>query len=329
MANQTKPPVEATRSADSDYVDDLFDYDVGLDGILQETNTNTNNMNAPKQSAPPENSGVVLGLDEEVKVSKKRQPVAKLDENRLLTQAGIPKLRRSARRNLKFKGKGHEFSDLARLLNFYQLWLDDLFPKAKFADGLAMIERLGHSKRLQTMRRAWIDEEKPKSADDEPSDHPQASLNNNSTMEKDTEMTDSRHLISNIAPANMTVVDQSRTQLPPRDDLDEGLFIPDDINKQGTTNDDGAPLDDDDLDELAALLRGNEGELGAGNAVSTGTKHTQLGDNDLDELDALLREHEDEPPGIGNDVSTGAKHDPLETDSHADEMEAMEGLYVL
>lgn len=55
-----------------------------------------------------------------------------------------------------------QFSDAARLLNFYQLWLDDLFPRAKFSDGLAIIEKLGHSKRLQTMRREWIDEEKPK-----------------------------------------------------------------------------------------------------------------------------------------------------------------------
>ncbi|RAK98037.1 Chromosome segregation in meiosis protein 3 [Aspergillus ibericus CBS 121593] len=55
-----------------------------------------------------------------------------------------------------------KFSDAARLLNFYQLWLDDLYPRAKFADGLAMIEKLGHSKRLQTMRREWIEEEKPK-----------------------------------------------------------------------------------------------------------------------------------------------------------------------
>ncbi len=43
---------------------------------------------------------------------------------------------------------------------FYQLWLDDLFPKARFADGLEIIEKLGHSRRLQVMRREWIDGEK-------------------------------------------------------------------------------------------------------------------------------------------------------------------------
>ena len=49
---------------------------------------------------------------------------------------------------------------MARLLNAYQLWLDNLYPRAKFADGLAIIEKLGHTKRMQTMRREWIQENK-------------------------------------------------------------------------------------------------------------------------------------------------------------------------
>lgn len=51
---------------------------------------------------------------------------------------------------------------MARLLNAFQLWLDDLYPRAKFADGLAIIEGLGHTKRMQTMRREWIQEGKPR-----------------------------------------------------------------------------------------------------------------------------------------------------------------------
>lgn len=71
--------MEAPQS--NDY-DDLFDYGVGLNKTLQEVNKDASTTNAPKQSTVPENSGVVLGLDEEVKVTKKRQPIAKLDENR-------------------------------------------------------------------------------------------------------------------------------------------------------------------------------------------------------------------------------------------------------
>lgn len=48
----------------------------------------------------------------------------------------------------------------------YQLWLDDLYPRAKFADGLAIIEKLGHSKRIQMMRKEWIEEGKPKATEE-------------------------------------------------------------------------------------------------------------------------------------------------------------------
>lgn len=119
-----------TTTADStNDLDDLFDYDVGLDEILQGTNNTTTNANeAPRPAGDPSSLG--LGLDEEVKITKKRQPVAKLDESRfvifsclqwptsyltlfyrrLLSQAGIPKLRSSAKTKLRLKGKGHEVS---------------------------------------------------------------------------------------------------------------------------------------------------------------------------------------------------------------------------
>ena len=49
---------------------------------------------------------------------------------------------------------------MGQLLKAYQLWLDDLYPRAKFADGLVIIEKLGHTKRMQTMRREWIQDGK-------------------------------------------------------------------------------------------------------------------------------------------------------------------------
>jgi replication fork protection complex subunit Csm3/Swi3 len=81
---------------------------------------------------------------------------------------------------LKLKGKGHEvisispfipsppavtiiqFSDAARLLSFYQDWLDDLFPKATFLDALAMVEKEGHKTAMRNARLKWIDECRPK-----------------------------------------------------------------------------------------------------------------------------------------------------------------------
>ncbi|KAM0351493.1 hypothetical protein HYE67_001063 [Fusarium culmorum] len=123
----------------------------------------------PFASPPPEASNKKrkepdsgLGIDEEVDVKKRaRAPNVKLDEDRLLGPKGIPKLRQRAR-DLKIKGKGHEFSDASRLLSFYQLWLDDLFPKAKFLDALSMVEKAGHKKRVMIARNEYINESKPK-----------------------------------------------------------------------------------------------------------------------------------------------------------------------
>ncbi|KAI1919317.1 chromosome segregation in meiosis- protein [Ophidiomyces ophidiicola] len=143
-------------------IDDLFDYDAGIEHLLRDPEEDRNTQDASKQSrAVTDGKNDNLGIDEEIKVTKRRVPPAKLDETRLLSQAGIPKLRKSAKTKLKFHGKRHEFSDVARLLNFYQLWLDDLYPRSKFADGLDIIEKLGHSKRMQVMRKEWIEEGKP------------------------------------------------------------------------------------------------------------------------------------------------------------------------
>jgi replication fork protection complex subunit Csm3/Swi3 len=50
----------------------------------------------------------ILGIDEQVDVVKRaRAPRPKLDETRLLSEKGIPKLRKLGPR-LKLKGKGHE-----------------------------------------------------------------------------------------------------------------------------------------------------------------------------------------------------------------------------
>ncbi|KAF2178873.1 Swi3-domain-containing protein [Zopfia rhizophila CBS 207.26] len=155
------PANPATNNIPSD--DDLDDI---LNGIVDgEDVFDTSNIQPRQESEKQQKTATAnaaLGIDEEIKIVKKRQPIPKLDENRLLSAAGIPKLRRIGKERLRFKGKGHEYGDITRMLNMYQLWLDDLYPRAKFADGLMMIEKLGHSKRIQYMRKEWIDEGRPK-----------------------------------------------------------------------------------------------------------------------------------------------------------------------
>ncbi|KAI5303278.1 Nuclear control of ATPase protein 2 [Ascosphaera pollenicola] len=140
--------------------DDLLDYDLDFEDIIRDKNGQDNAAAAGQQPSGPTQQNVDdanLGLDEEIKVTKKRRPVPKLDEEKLLSQKGIPRLRKKARK-LDLHGKGHEYADVTKLLSLYQLWLDDLHPKVKFADGLAIIEKLGHSKRMTTMRKEWLNE---------------------------------------------------------------------------------------------------------------------------------------------------------------------------
>ncbi|OHE93337.1 chromosome segregation in meiosis protein 3 [Colletotrichum orchidophilum] len=216
---------------------------------------NVDDFDDPFKSPPPEAKGgsttkrkqaEALGLDEEVEVAKRaRVPRVKLDEARLLSDNGIPKLRKRAA-NLTFKGKGHEFSDAARLLSFYQLWLDDLFPKAKFLDALAMVEKAGHKRQIGVKRMEWIDESKPKpgDADEERAEDP---------VEKAAQQRDE----TTIAPISTTVTEQQNPGTPEQvdnvdvEDIYDSTPLARKQDMEGFRPQPGEP-EDDDLDALMA-----------------------------------------------------------------------------
>ena len=65
----------------ADDLGDLFDYSADLPDAFQDTSEGPI-TNGNRTSGAADASGLGLGLDEEVKVPRKRKPVAKLDENR-------------------------------------------------------------------------------------------------------------------------------------------------------------------------------------------------------------------------------------------------------
>lgn len=142
-----------------------------------------------------------------------------------------------------------QFSDAARLLSFYHFWLDDLFPRAKFADGLSIIEKLGHSKRMQTMRREWINEEKAKNFDNSaaaPRENPQIREPNNDTIS---------------AAATRESLAHGSDRRPQQDEQatnDPDLFLSDHNADTGPTVSLPEP-EEDDLDDL--LREQDEGPL--------------------------------------------------------------------
>ncbi|KAK3695675.1 replication fork protection component Swi3-domain-containing protein [Podospora appendiculata] len=228
-----------------------------------------------------------LGIEQELDLKKKpRAPRVKLDETRLLSEKGLPKVRKMGPK-LKLKGKGHEFSDASRLLSFYQEWLDDLFPKATFLDALAMVEKAGHKTVMRNQRLKWIEEGRPKpTATDEVYWREEASAPR------------SRHASQ---PAPLAPIfeqaRQDRPGTPPADDLfgDEDIY-------NATPRADPAPRpapndipDDDDLDALMAEAETSTPvmtrSIFGGGGVSTKPAQAS-GEPDEDDLDALMAESE-------------------------------------
>jgi replication fork protection complex subunit Csm3/Swi3 len=103
----TRDPVDRSGGPVSggDEFDDLFNYDAEFDEIF---NSKPSQKDTPRKDGERGRGETELDLFKKVEVVKKpRDPRVKLDEHRLLSAAGIPKLKKRAK-DLKFKGKGHE-----------------------------------------------------------------------------------------------------------------------------------------------------------------------------------------------------------------------------
>ena len=271
-----------------------------------------------------------LGLDEEVKITKKRIPNPKLDEQRLLSEPGIPKLRALARsgkiaKKLDFKGKGHEFSDVAKLLNYYQLWLDDLFPRAKFADGLTMVEKVGHSKRMALMRKEWIDEGKPGYARDK------ALRKEQEEHEKsgDGEDVATKAVEGNIEGADdMFFADsnQGKEQVnenqPEDDDLD--ALLAEQAARTSPQKSAKNVVDSEGEDDLDALLAEQETTRRPLPSWGANAAKEAADDND-DDLDALLAEQENRlaPVAPARSKARTTVFDGDDKDENEDELDAL------
>ena len=237
-----------------------------------------------------------LGLDEEVKITKKRIPNPKLDEQRLLSEPGIPKLRALARsgriaKKLHFKGKGHEFSDVGKLLNYYQLWLDDLFPRAKFGDGLTMIEKVGHSKRMAVMRKEWIDEGKPGYARDkalrkQQEEHEKSGDGEEmaaKATDRNTEESDDMFFTDSNQQN-----EQANDKQPEDDDLD--ALLAEQAARVSPKKPTRNVLDSEGEDDLGALLA--EQDTNRKSLPAWGANDKDEAEDGDDDLDALIAEQE-------------------------------------
>ncbi|EIW85142.1 Swi3-domain-containing protein [Coniophora puteana RWD-64-598 SS2] len=123
-----------------------------------------------------ENGNQRVDKEKETDGKKSKRKLAKLDEGRLLGPDGFPQLIRDTK-HFQARGKGHEMSDLGRLLRIYQFWTHKMHPKGSFKDNVEKVEKVCHSKRMQVALSVWRDEAKGlvngKRPDDEPLEIPE------------------------------------------------------------------------------------------------------------------------------------------------------------
>lgn len=199
-----------------------------------------------------------------------------------------------------------QYSDTARLLAFYQLWLDDLFPKAKFLDALAMVEKQGHKRKVQMARMEWINESKPRVTRREDSIFAEPEL-------PQQDKADKGNTAASVAPIfESTASERLKTPVrengPDNDNLyyatprvvrqkpvEQGAH-PTSIFGNGNSGTFGAanssvPVDDDEPpdDDLEALLAEEE-ELQAAQrsaAAQSNAGNVHRPEDDLDDVDAM------------------------------------------
>lgn len=178
------------------------------------------------------------------------------------------------------------------------MWLDDLFPKAKFLDALAMVEKAGHKKRVMAARSEMINEAKPKD-----------------TVEEDDFGLDADGAAESGENVQNTTT-QSRPRTPTQDD------VPDDEDLYGATprnaRSQNGPDDEDDLDALIAEAEGQD---------SKPIPRRAEDDEEDEDLDALIAEAEsnDQPKVIPKAVNGNATNEDFADEEAA--MQEMDGLW--
>lgn len=276
-------------------------YDQDADDFMRDLDFNTDQPDIDIQPQDQQKD-----IDEEVQIKKKRKPNPKLDEARLLSHSGVPKLRKLAKSKLKFRGKGHEYCDISTLLNMYQLWLDDMYPKAKFKDGLAMVEKVGHTKRMQITRKAWLDAAKPHRRQDSP------------------ERLGDFEMSGGLGDVDGGEVEGTRNGEP------NANSMPQSISSGRVHGDDDHAPEDDELDALLAEQDTSTQGPRQGGQRSAKGPFEEDSDPEGDELDALMAEHESAAAATSvsrNVVANKApQHGNAREDDFADEEEAMAGM---
>lgn len=324
---------------DSLFDDDLFGYGLDLDKIpvnpgiveLPDREEADRALREKENAAKKDKGANALGLDETVEVkTRTRAPALKLDSNLILGEKGIPALRSTVQEKLgkRLKGKGHEYSDARRILQFYQVWAHGLYPKAKFDDVLVMIEKLGHSKRLQVARQDWVlghlrkdkdrelervgDAAKRKSEDEGEGGSNKKTRTDENNVQEDKLFWDDDDDELFAAPGSSKPAQNSRGET--NTEKEGNLFFSDDEDDFASRPSRPRGYSDEpDMDELDALMTA-ESAMPKQGATKPFSQPSNEDDPDMDELDALLAAENSARSAPANNTTSKTTSRPPEDD---------------
>ncbi|CCC67388.1 hypothetical protein NCAS_0A08300 [Naumovozyma castellii] len=76
-----------------------------------------------------------------------RRTQVKLTAERLLSERGLPYIMKNAPKRIRISKRKSGYDNLTNIIQFYQLWAHELYPKAKFNDFLKLCQTLGKTDR--------------------------------------------------------------------------------------------------------------------------------------------------------------------------------------
>lgn len=192
-----------------------------------------------------------------------------------------------------------------------------------------MVEKVGHSKRMQVMRRAWLDDTKPYRKELTP--EAETAGANAVAGEPRADLGSSPGEAAGAGPVNGDKATGGSGDGQDDDELD-ALLAESGVNdtykaeEQRATTKRKGPFEEDDEDELDALMAENPGPAASDPATSKLQKPLSENEPDDDELDALMAE--DTESDVMSRAPTGntSGHHPSaqdRMDDFADDEEAL------
>lgn len=79
---------------------------------------------------------------------KRRRPQVKLTAEKLIGEKGLPYVMKNAPKRVRISKRRNAHDNLSQIVQFYQLWAHELFPKARFNDFIKLCQSLGKNDKL-------------------------------------------------------------------------------------------------------------------------------------------------------------------------------------